>query len=162
MDNNTNTNNSSGKNTDNVVGTVNLDSRHNNKGVDKRKNTDISPFTSEDDEDNNHKGNIKTKTKEKPTRSKHDKVAAGTTGANVTAAEDIILQHDGTYIRAILTYISEISRDNYTSTNNQLTKDKLDSRAGHSDAYGEKMMMMMTSPNRIKRRRKRQVKRYLP
>ena len=255
MDDNTNTNNNSGKNTDNVVRTVNVDSRHNNKGGDKRKNTDISPFTSEDEEDNTHKGNSKTKTKEKPTHSKQDKVA-GTTGANVTAAEASILQktevrrmkekelkekndfaklqtidkvlwgkdkdgktiivqiggcplkawnaqmlptfcrtlgiivpenskkrndciqhiidfydtgvlreylqngtksggpkkidkktvpkcvhHEGTYIRAILTYTSEIGRDIYTSTNHQLTKDKLDSRAGHSDAYGELLVM---------------------
>ena len=90
MDDNTNTNNNSGKNTDNVVDTVNVDSRHNNKGANKHSNIldeNISLDTSEDDEDNNHNVNIATKTKEKTTHSTHDQIAASTTVVTATAAE---------------------------------------------------------------------------
>lgn len=52
---------------------------------------DISPFSSEDDGDNNHIVIIKTK-QEKTTHSKQDKVTAVTTGANVIAAKASILQ----------------------------------------------------------------------
>ena len=53
---------------------------------------DISGFSSEDDQDNNHNVIIETKTKEKTTHSKQDKVTADTAGANVTATKASILQ----------------------------------------------------------------------